>query len=285
MTLSGTISGRARIAGVMGWPVSHSRSPRLHNYWLGEYGVDGAYIPLPVRPEDFDRAVRALPSLGFAGANVTVPHKQAAFRAMDHCDDLARRLGAVNTIVVGEDGALRGQNTDVFGFTEALAARAPGWKPSAGAAVVLGAGGASRAILAALQDLAVPEIRLLNRTFERARDLAAEFGAPITASRWEDRESALDGAALLVNTTLLGMRAQPALDIRLDALPVDAVVNDIVYVPLETPLLAQAAARGNVAVDGLEMLLQQARPGFEAWFGCDPAVTDDVRSFLREGLD
>lgn len=280
-----TITGKARIAGVMGWPVSHSRSPRLHNYWIREYGLDGAYVPLPVRPEDFDRAVRALPALGFAGSNVTVPHKEAAFRAMDECDGLARRLGAVNTIVVGEDGALLGRNSDVFGFAEALSARAPDWDAKSGPAVVLGAGGAARAILAALQDLAAPEIRLVNRTPERARGLAAEFGDPITAVPWDERDAALDGAALLVNTTTLGMTGQGPLEIRLDALPVDAVVNDIVYVPLETPLLARAAARGNVAVDGLEMLLQQARPGFEAWFGRDPAVTDSVRSFLREGLD
>lgn len=283
-----TITGKARVAGVMGWPVSHSRSPRLHNHWLAEYGIDGAYIPLPVRPEAFETAVRALPTLGLAGSNVTVPHKEAAFRAMDTRTPIATRLEAVNTIVAAEDGSLHGDNTDAFGFVEALKARAPGWDPASGPAVVLGAGGASRAVIAALQDLGVPEIRLANRTAARARDVAALFGSPVVPVApvaWQDREAALDGAALLVNTTTLGMQGQPPLDIRLDALPQGAVVNDIVYVPLHTPLLRAAAARGNVAVDGLEMLLQQARPGFRAWFGRDPAVTDAVRAYLREGLD
>lgn len=278
------ISGNARLAGVMGWPVAHSRSPRLHNYWIAEYGIDGAYVPLAVSPNRFDSAVRALGDLGFAGSNVTVPHKEAAFRAMDERDPVSARIGAVNTIVVQEDGTLAGSNTDAFGFSESLRARAPGWDPKTGPAVVLGAGGASRAILAALQDAGVPEIRLLNRTFERARDTAAEFGAPIQAIDWNKRSEALAGSTLLVNTTTLGMTGQPALDIALDDLPGDAVVNDIVYVPLETPLLAAAAARGNVAVDGLEMLLQQARPGFAAWFGRDPDVTDALRAFVREGL-
>lgn len=278
------ISGKARVAGVMGWPVDHSRSPRLHNYWLRDYGIDGVYVPLAVAPDRFESALRSLADLGFAGTNVTVPHKEAAFRSVDDRDDVSTRIGAVNTIVVQEDGRLAGSNTDAFGFSESLRARAPGWDPGAGPAVVLGAGGASRAILTALQDAGVPEIRLVNRTFDRARDVAAEFGAPVQPVAWGERNDALAGSSLLVNTTTLGMSGQPDLDIVLDDLPVDAVVNDIVYVPLQTPLLAAAAARGNATVDGLEMLLQQARPGFSAWFGRDPEVTDALRDFVREGL-
>jgi shikimate dehydrogenase len=276
-----TITGAARLAGLMGWPVSHSRSPVLHNFWLRAYDIDGAYVPLAVAPEAFERALRALPLLGFAGVNVTVPHKEAAFAAVDETDDLARRIGAVNTIVFDDDGRAHGANSDAFGFIESLRTRAPGWSGPAGPAVVLGAGGAARAIVVALQDAGAPEIRLVNRTAERAARLVEEFGAPLTGVAWNERDAALDGAALLVNTTTLGMTGNPALDLSLDALPRDAVVNDIVYVPLETPLLRAAVARGNPVVDGLEMLLHQARPGFARWFGVEPEVTDRLRAAVR----
>ncbi len=279
-----TISGKARIAGIMGWPVEHSRSPRLHNYWLGRYGIDGVYIPFAVEPDQLEASLRALPGLGIRGTNVTVPHKERAFAVVDEADGIARRIGAANTIEVAADGLLRATNTDGFGFTEALRARVPGWAPESGPAVVIGAGGAARAVLVALQDLGVPEIRVVNRTRERADAVIAEFGAPLIAAAWTEREAALEGAALLVNTTTLGMEGGNALELRLDALPVDAVVNDIVYVPLRTPLLAAAESRGNVAVDGLEMLLHQARPGFAAWFGHAPEVTDDLRDFMRADL-
>lgn len=277
------ISGKAKLAGVMGWPVAHSRSPRLHNYWLEEYGIDGAYLPLAVRPEGFDEALRALPRLGFNGANVTVPHKQAAFAGVDEADAFARRVGAVNTVVV-DGGRLRGSNTDGYGFVESLKADIPGWRGRSGPAVVIGAGGAARAVLAALQDEGAPEIRVVNRTVERADAVAAELGAPLSAVPWAEREAALDGAALVVNATTLGMKGGPPLDLRLDALPIEAVVNDIVYVPLRTPLLAAAGLRGNRAVDGLGMLLHQARPGFAAWFGHAPEVTAELRAFVLEGL-
>ncbi len=275
-----TITGAARLAGVMGWPVAHSRSPVLHNFWLHEHGIDGVYVPLAVAPEAFDAALRALPGLGFAGVNVTVPHKQAAFAAVDQADRLARRIGAVNTIVFDGDGRALGSNTDAFGFIESLRAKAPGWTGAAGPAVVLGAGGAARAIAVALQDAGVAEIRIVNRTAERAARLVEELGAPLAAVAWAARAEALDGAALVVNTTTLGMAGQPALDLALDALVLDAVVNDIVYAPLMTPLLAAAAARGNVIVDGLEMLLHQARPGFALWFGTEPEVTDRLRAVV-----
>lgn len=279
-----TISGKARIAGIMGWPVEHSRSPILHNYWLGRYGIDGVYVPFAVEPDRLEVALRALPSLGIRGTNVTVPHKEQAFAVVDETDDIARRIGAANTIEVAADGTLRATNTDAFGFAEALRVRAPVWAPDAGPAVVIGAGGASRAVLVALQDLGVPEIRVVNRTRERADVVAAEFGAPLHVVPWAERESALEGAALLVNTTTLGMEGANALDLRLDGLPMDAVVNDIVYVPLRTSLLAAAEKRGNLAVDGLEMLLHQARPGFTAWFGRAPEVTDDLRHFMHADL-
>lgn len=273
-----TITGAARLAGVMGWPVAHSRSPVLHNFWLREHGIDGVYVPLAVAPEAFGTALRALPGLGFAGVNVTVPHKQAAFAAVDQADQLALRIGAVNTIVFDGDGRSTGSNTDAFGFIESLRAKAPGWTGAAGPAVVLGAGGAARAIAVALQDAGVAEIRIVNRTAERAERLVEELGAPLAAVAWASRAEALDGAALVVNTTILGMAGRPALDLALDALPRDAVVDDIVYGHSMTPLLAAAAARGNVVVDGLEMLLHQARPGFALWFGTEPEVTDRLRA-------
>jgi len=279
-----TISGNTRLAGVIGWPVKHSRSPRLHNFWLDQYGIDGAYVPLAVEPSGLENALRALPTLGIAGTNVTVPHKEEAFKIVDGIDDIARRIGAVNTITVTDDGKLTATNTDSFGFVEALRARAPDWDPISGPAVVLGAGGASRAILVGLQDLGVPEIRIMNRTPERAQALADEFGAPLVSVPWADRAFLLQDIGLLVNTTTLGMQGQPPLDLDLECLPHHAVVNDIVYAPLHTPLLQAAKAKGNVIVDGLEMLLHQARPGFHAWFGREPDVTDGLRRFVGEDL-
>lgn len=274
------LSGQAKLAGVLGWPVSHSRSPRLHGFWLRRYRIDGTYVPLAVRPESFVEAVRALPLLGFRGANVTVPHKEAALAAMDRVEDSARRIGAVNTIVIDSDGRLEGRNTDGFGFLESLRAQQPGWQAAAGPAVLLGAGGAARAVAVALIDAGAPEIRLVNRTVSRAERLAREVGGPVRVFAWDDRAVALAGAALLVNTTTLGMAGQPPLELDLDPLPPEAVVNDIVYAPLETALLAAARARGNPVVDGLGMLLHQARPGFAAWYGVEPEVTPDLRAFV-----
>ncbi len=275
------LTGHARLAGVIGWPVGHSRSPRLHGYWLDKYRLDGAYLPLPVQPGRFEQVLRALPHMGFAGANVTVPHKEAALALADHVEPVARRIGAVNTLVVRPDGSLEGHNTDAFGFLENLRQGHPGFSAAAGPAVVLGAGGAARAVIAALQEDGAPAVRLLNRTAERAWQVAAELGGPIEVVPWEQRAEALAGAALLVNTTTLGMEGQPPLLLDLQQLPVDAVVSDIVYVPLETELLGAARRRGNPAVDGLGMLLHQARPGFAAWFGVMPEVTDELRNFVR----
>ncbi|WP_376957886.1 shikimate dehydrogenase [Azospirillum sp. A26] len=285
---AGTISGKAKIAGVMGWPIGHSRSPRLHGFWLRQYGIDGAYVPLAVAPERAEQAIRALPALGFRGCNVTVPLKEIAFRTVDRLDGTARRMGAVNTIVVAEDGALEGGNTDGFGFIENLRAEQPDWTAERGPATVIGAGGAARAVVVALLDAGAPEVRLVNRTRARAEELAADLaavglGSGVAVVDWVSRETALDGASLLVNTTTQGMAGQPALELSLRALPASAVVNDIVYVPLETPLLAEARTRGNPVAGGIGMLLHQARPGFKAWFGVEPQVTPDLTRFVLEG--
>jgi len=278
------LTGKGLIAGVMGWPIGHSRSPLLHGFWLRHYGIDGAYVPLAVPPDRAEQAIRALPALGFRGCNVTIPHKEVAFRLVDRLDSSARRIGAVNTIIVADDGTLEGRNTDAFGFWENLVATAPAtWSVTRGPSVVLGAGGAARAIVVALLDAGAPEIRLLNRTQARAAEIAADLGDPrIKVGPWDGRDAALDGAVLLVNSTSQGMNGYPPLEIDLSGLPVDALVTDIVYVPLVTPLLAAAAARGNPVVDGLGMLLHQARPGFHAWFGTDPLVSDDLRRFVLD---
>ncbi len=277
------ISGKARVAGVMGWPVGHSRSPRLHGHWLREHAIDGAYVPLAVSPERLGDAVRGLGALGLRGCNVTVPHKEAVIPLLDRIDATARATGAVNTIVVEADGTLSGSNTDVFGFMENLREGAPDWRPAGTVAVVVGAGGAARAVAWALREAGATEVRVVNRTHDRAARLAADIGGPVHAVAWAEREAALDGAGLLVNTTTQGMEGQARLDLRLDALPRMAIVNDIVYVPLATPLLADAAARGNPVVDGLGMLLHQARPGFAAWFGAEPTVTPALRRAVLGG--
>lgn len=277
------LTGKALVAGVMGWPVTHSRSPRLHGYWLEKHGVDGAYIPMAVPPERLEQALRALPALGLRGTNVTVPHKEAALRVCDTVDSLARRIGAVNTVVVGPDGALEGSNTDAFGLIENLR-EGSDWQAMDGPVVILGAGGAARAACVALIDAGARSISIVNRTPERASELAGAMAPQCSAIAWDRREEALDGAALVINTTTLGMTGQPPLEIRLGALPVGATVYDIVYAPLETDLLAAARARGNRAVDGLGMLLHQARPGFEAWFGVRPEVDESLRDFVLQNL-
>jgi len=266
----------------MGWPVRHSRSPRLHGYWLAHYGIDGVYLPFPVQPEHLRDALRALPMLGIMGVNLTIPHKEAALAIMDEIHPEARLVGAVNTVVVGRDGRLFGSNTDIEGFRSSLLVSGAPLTP-AGSAVVIGAGGAARGVIAALGKLGFRRIRLVNRTPARSegliRDLAP-LDLDITPVDWDARDIALEGAGLLVNTTSLGMAGEPELDLDLGSLPADAVVTDIVYAPLETPLLAAARARGLFAVDGLGMLLHQARPGFHAWFGRDPEVTPALRAHV-----
>ena len=274
-------------AGVMGWPVDHSLSPRVHGFWLKQYGIAGEYVRIPVTPENLAGQLKNLQADGFAGVNVTVPHKEAALASVDEVHPLARRIGAVNTVVVRDDGSLYGFNTDGFGFLENLKAGWSDFKPSNGPAVILGAGGAARAVIAALLDADAPEIRLLNRTKARAEQLADELNGigsgTLHVGEWDCRADYLDGANLLANTTTLGMKGQHPLDLDLSALPTTAVVNDIVYAPLETDLLARARLRSNPTVDGLGMLLHQARPGFEAWFGRLPDVTSALRNHVLAG--
>ena len=272
------------LAAVIGWPIGHSLSPRLHGYWLRQYAVDGAYIPLAVQPETFDAVTAALPGMRFAGWNVTVPHKHAALAAVTDVDEHGARIGAVNTVVVGDNGATHGSNTDGFGFLQNLRSEAPDWDPSASPAVVVGAGGAAKSVAWALADAGAPELRILNRTASRAGALAAAIGDPATPVAWDDRAKALEGAGILVNATALGMTGQPGLGLPLDALPGDAVVNDLVYAPGMTGLLEQARARGNPIVGGLGMLLHQARRGFAAWFGTEPEVTAALRAHVAAGL-
>lgn len=273
-----TISGQAKLAGVAGWPVGHSLSPALHGHWIAEHRLDAAYVPMAIKPEDFAGALATLPKLGFRGLNVTLPHKEAAFRLVDERDEAAEATGAVNTIVF-EAGRALGRNTDVFGFVESL--RECGVMSLASKiVVVLGAGGAARAVVAGLLSLGAARVDLVNRTADKARVLSAFFGDRVAVVEWPALPAALAQAALVVNTTSLGMQGQPPLEVDLAALPADAVVADIVYRPLETGLLARAKARGLKTVDGLGMLLHQARPGFAAWFGVEPAVTPALRARL-----
>jgi shikimate dehydrogenase len=267
-------------AGVMGWPVDHSRSPALHGFWLKTYSVEGSFLRLPVPPESLGQALGELHEKGFSGVGLTVPHKEAALAFLHGITAEARQIGAVNTVFLTAEGKLLGTNTDAYGFITNLTTAAPAWRPEAGPAVVLGAGGAARAVCFALQNAGVREIRVINRTVARAEALAAALGPALLPLPWEKTTDALKDAALLVNTTTLGMKGQPPLDIDLSPLPPSAVVNDIVYVPLETPLLAAARKRKNPVVDGLGMLLYQAQPSFAGWFGVRPAVTPELRAHV-----
>jgi shikimate dehydrogenase len=273
------LSGKARLAGIIGWPVEHSRSPRLHGFWLQRHGIDGAYVPLAIRPGTFPVAVRGLVAAGFAGANVTAPHKLAAFEICDTVEASARRAGAVNTLAF-QDGRITGRNTDGLGFIANL--RAHGVDPAAGPALVLGAGGAARAVVAALRDEGVA-VTVANRTRQRADALARDLPG-LTVIDWSARSAALADHALLVNTTSLGMIGHQLLEIDLDRARRGLAVADIVYVPLETPLLAAARARGMPTAEGLGMLLHQAVPGFAAWFGVTPVVDDELRRFVAGDL-
>lgn len=268
---------------IVGWPVEHSRSPLIHGYWLRRYGIDGSYDKQAVPPESAEEFLRGLGARGYAGANVTVPHKEVAYRVAARRDAAADSVKAVNTLWM-EGGELRGSNTDIYGFLTNLDVETPDWDKCGLPAAVLGAGGAARGILRGLLDRGFSEIRLINRTRARAEELAAVFGDKVHVHDWERRADALDGCGLLVNTTTQGMHGQPPLDIVLTALSPHAVVNDIVYVPLETDLLARARCQGLRIADGLGMLLHQAVPAFEKWFGVRPEVTPELRALIVADL-
>ena len=266
------------LVGVIGYPVGHSRSPALHGHWLERYGLPGHYIPLEVAPDDLPTVLSALPRMGFVGANVTIPHKESVVALAHRVSDRADVIGAANTLAFTEEGLVQADNTDGYGFTENLRQAIPDWDPSTAPCAVFGAGGASRAVIAALIDLGAPEVRLTNRTFSRAEALEDQFGAPVIAMPWESISDVLQGCGTVVNTTSLGMEGQPPFDLDLTGLEKGAIATDLVYTPLDTPFLRAARAVGGQTVDGLGMLIHQAVPGFERWFGVRPDTDDAARA-------
>jgi shikimate dehydrogenase len=272
------------LAGVMGWPIAQSRSPVLHNFWIKQHGLRGTYVPFAIPPGQLAAALRALHPLNFAGCNLTIPHKQAAMQIVDEVDETAKAIGAISCVIVRKDGSLSGTNNDWYGFTHNILEVVPDWRADAGPAVVIGAGGGARAVVYGLLERGAREIRICNRTFVRAQALAGDFGGTVRAMPWEQRHEALDGAATLVNTTSLGMTGQPPLDLSIERLPKSALVNDIVYIPRETPLLLAAKARGNRIVTGLGMLLHQGVPAWKAWFGIEPKVTHELRAAVEAAI-
>ncbi len=272
------------MAAVLGWPVMHSRSPLLHNYWMGRYGLTGIYVPIEVKPDGIGDALKGLAPLGFSGCNLTIPHKQNALPFLNEIDLVAKKIGAVSCVTVREDGSLLGTNNDWYGFIENIVEAFPGWRADAGPIAVLGAGGGARAVVHGLVERGATEIRLINRGHERAQIIADEFDGPITPVKWEERSSALAGCAMAVNATSQGMQGMDALDIDLNELPRDARVADIIYIPKETPFLRAARERGNPIVNGLGMLLHQGRPAWKLWFGVDVEVTKELRAKIEATL-
>jgi shikimate dehydrogenase len=269
---------RIPLAGVIGSPVAHSKSPQLHRHWLNTHGIVGHYIPMDVSREDLGHVIRTLPKMGFVGVNVTIPHKESVMVLADQITDRATLIGAANTLIFRADGKIHADNTDGYGFIENLRSGVSDWDPKAGPAVVLGAGGSSRAVVASLLDAGVEEILITNRTRVRADKLREDFGHRLTVIDWVQAGNVIEDAALVVNTTPLGMVGKPELRVPLDGLRAETVVTDLVYAPLKTQLLQRAAEAGCRTVDGLGMLLHQAVPGFERWFGPRPEVDVATRA-------
>ena len=268
------------LAAVIGHPIAHSKSPMLHGYWLKTYGIEGHYIPMDVSPDDLETVLRNMHKMGFVGANVTIPHKTRALEIADQVTDRATLIGAANTLIFHEDGKILADNTDGYGFIQNLRQSAPEWDPASGPAVVLGAGGAARAVVASLLDVGVPEIFISNRTRVRAEQLRDDFGARLKVVEWVQAGDVMEDGATVVNTTSLGMTGKPELKVSLEGLQPGSLVTDLVYTPLRTPFLDEAQARGCMTVDGLGMLLHQATPGFERWFGPRPEVTEELRQVI-----
>jgi len=268
------------LAGVIGAPIAHTKSPMLHNHWLRQTGVPGHYIPLHIEPSDLKQTLKMLPKMGFIGLNVTVPHKETVMRLVDIVTDRATLIGAANTLIFKRDGKIQADNTDGYGFIENLTSGAPDWNASAGPALVLGAGGSARAVIAALLEYNIPEIFLTNRTRDRAENLKDIFGPKVKIIDWVDAANAIEDAALVVNATSLGMEGKPELRVPLDGLRLETVVTDLVYAPLKTTLLETAQDIGCRTVDGLGMLIHQAAPGFKHWFGVDPVIDEKTRAIL-----
>ena len=277
------ISGETKVVGVLGWPVSHSLSPRMHNFWMQTHDVDGVYIPIPVRPDCISNVLGALPGLGFTGVNVTVPYKELALDFVDTIDDNVQRIGALNTIIYDKNGKAHGMNTDCAGFINNICQQDPEFHTISGPALIIGAGGAARAAIVALQDFGMTEIWIANRTPEKAHKIVTELGHSIRVLEWDKYPSCLKDISVLVNATSLGMEGQPNLVIDLSQLPLTTRVHDIVYAPLETNLIASARRRGNTIIDGIGMLLHQGSQAFEAWFGFRPAVTNEIRQYVLGG--
>ena len=278
-----TETHRIPLAGVIGSPIAHSRSPLLHGHWLRVFGIKGYYIPMDVAPEALAEVLIALPKAGFVGVNITIPHKEAVLALADVVTDRAALIGAANTLIFRPDGRIHADNTDGYGFIANLRQNAPSWNPAVGPAAVLGAGGAARAVIASLLEVGAPEIRLANRTRARAESLRHEFGARIVVHDWAQAGNMLEDATTVVNTSSLGMQGKPEFRVPLDALSPKAVVTDLVYAPLRTRLLEEAGAIGCTTVDGLGMLLHQAAPGFERWFGIRPEVDQATRDAVLAG--
>ena len=269
---------RIPLAGVIGHPIAHSRSPALHGFWLKRYGIKGHYIPMDVAQADLKEALAFLPKLGFVGLNVTIPHKESVLALADVVTDRAALIGAANTLIFRKDGKIHADNTDGAGFIANLKQNSPAWNPQAGPAALFGAGGAARAVIAALIEQGVKEIRIANRTRARAEALRADFGAHLHVYDWTQAANMLEGTALVINSTSLGMSGKPDFRVPLDALEPTALVTDLVYTPLMTQFLIEAEARGAKVVDGLGMLLHQAAPGFERWFNHRPEVDEATRA-------